>query len=921
MSIEVHLRIRPGVPHTSWVAADTVLFNTTQPSARYVFNRVHAPASSNQSVYASLEPLISTALHTSKSLTVMAYGQTGSGKTHTMLGDGADPGFVPRAVYTVLHWLHSASAATSTLKVSFIEIYNEVLHDLLDVSSGELRIWDGPDGTVSCNSKRCVVDRIEQFEHLLREAESNRKTTATQLNADSSRSHMIITLEVETTGEGQRSTTSSIHLVDLAGSENAARAQTEGQALREGGFINRSLLALGNVVDAMVDRRSHIPYRDAKLTRVLRCCFGPQGLTALLCCIHPGDENVETTMTTLRFTQRAMKLKRDPIVVLPLPPLFTHQYAKAVAQATVVGEQDLAVEYERGIHDGFQYSYATVCDIAATVENQLSDTFHSLAGLQRLLVAHDQAVMAQKLSSAEQVYAAASTEHEQRVVTNGPAGEADRLEQMQEAVAAQQAQLAEWKRTCEEKTQQLEAEQAAWEHQWEEVRQREAQYQPEVLLQQEEQSDRQRIMYEWLVCVERLASQYVQPIITYMERDDAQGSSAATPTSPSTISVEEQIRIEREALQNLKEARAVTVSLPADGGVPHLLGLQRRLEALEREERVLQRQLRFTPYSEKIRQLRRSRSSSVITPPRNGTASQHTDAEADPDASRPQSLRRLASPLHRVTLPISASASPHRQHAVRSRVSPTATSVTLLRSSSSQRQQQEGSTGATAAVDASRYLSVPYPRTKRQQEKSSSASSHRSSPIPKRISSPSPLPLSMRERSSSLHSGSRQGPSAYTGEVQQALNVLDQLKVFLQQPRESRQKRPAQDGSASSITPVRVSPTSYSERKGGGGEEDGLTLYELYRAQWKASQQSATSPPLSSVRAGRSKENVTPLQQHPAQGSSSYWRKRVSPATTATGTELGENEEAGEGPLRTPPPVARALWTRRPNTEHHSQDR
>ncbi|ESL10811.1 kinesin [Trypanosoma rangeli SC58] len=265
MSIDVHVRIRPNVPNGVWSSAETVLYSTQSPNTRYVYNKVHHIGTSNQTIFQGIEALVHAGFD-GKNVTVMAYGQTGSGKTYSMNGSKVDPGIVPRTAKLLLD-LRMNYPGTQIV-IYFTEIYNESVKDLLEPQRGELGLHDAPDGGVYFDKKSLPIESIEDFVKLQNVAERNRKYGVTNLNDHSSRSHMILTFEIH---RAYRQV-STINLVDLAGSESASRANTDGLSLREGGFINKSLLTLGNVVDAIVEKKPYVPYRDAKLTRILRSC-------------------------------------------------------------------------------------------------------------------------------------------------------------------------------------------------------------------------------------------------------------------------------------------------------------------------------------------------------------------------------------------------------------------------------------------------------------------------------------------------------------------------------------------------------------------------------------------------------------------------------------------------------------------------
>lgn len=143
MSIEVHVRLRPGVASPVWSSAETVLYSTSNPNTRYVYNKVHPCSSTNHNIFQGIEAIVHAALG-GKNVTIMAYGQTGSGKTHSMTGTPTDPGIVPRTAKLLLEL--QRTMPNMTLMAYYTEIYNESVKDLLEPRRGELTLHDAPDG-------------------------------------------------------------------------------------------------------------------------------------------------------------------------------------------------------------------------------------------------------------------------------------------------------------------------------------------------------------------------------------------------------------------------------------------------------------------------------------------------------------------------------------------------------------------------------------------------------------------------------------------------------------------------------------------------------------------------------------------------------------------------------------------------------
>ena len=273
-----------------------------------------------------VEPLV-TGLLAGYNATVLAYGQTGSGKTHTMgtayQPGGATEGVIPRVMSTLFAGVAAVPEGTSiSLKVGFIEIHKEDIRDLL-AGGGEttVAIRDKPGGGVALvGVKEIIVATVEEMAAALASGSQARATAATGMNHRSSRSHAIFTIHVERRGADPADVTrAKMHLVDLAGSERAKRTKAEGQRLKEGIQINKGLLALGNVISALGDdkRRNaggHVPYRDSKLTRLLQDSLGGNSRTVMVACISPADANLDETLNTLKYANRARNITNKPIL-------------------------------------------------------------------------------------------------------------------------------------------------------------------------------------------------------------------------------------------------------------------------------------------------------------------------------------------------------------------------------------------------------------------------------------------------------------------------------------------------------------------------------------------------------------------------------------------------------------------------------
>ncbi|KAL5705938.1 serine/threonine-protein kinase KIN2 [Ranunculus cassubicifolius] len=259
--------------------------------------------------------------------TIITYGQTGAGKTYSMEGtsirdcQGQNKGLLPRVVDELFRCMDSADDMTKcNVKLSMVEIYMEKIRDLLDLSKDNIQIKEGKvqEIILSGATEVSVSDPSEALKHLSTGI-ANRAVGETQMNMSSSRSHCayIFTVRQELKKE-RRVKTGKLILVDLAGSEKVEKTGAEGRLLEEAKTINKSLSALGNVINALTNhspgKAIHIPYRDSKLTRMLQDALGGNSRTALLCCCSPSTSNASESLSTLRFGARARHIRTAPRV-------------------------------------------------------------------------------------------------------------------------------------------------------------------------------------------------------------------------------------------------------------------------------------------------------------------------------------------------------------------------------------------------------------------------------------------------------------------------------------------------------------------------------------------------------------------------------------------------------------------------------
>ncbi len=251
--------------------------------------------------------------------TIFVYGQTTSGKTYTMLGNMEYPGILPCALKNLFDLLEKEKNIKFKLYCSYIEIYNEIIHDLLGDSTGCKIIEDNNYGLIVPEAQKIYINTFQDGIKLKDIGEEKRQYKNTIINEYSSRSHTIFQLFLETSTQDEESNTirnkySLLNLVDLAGSERINNSENN-KNNNETGYINKSLFALSNVINKLSENKNnYIPYRDSKLTRLLSVALGGGSLVTIICNISPSANNFFQTVSTLRFANRAKKIKLKPTI-------------------------------------------------------------------------------------------------------------------------------------------------------------------------------------------------------------------------------------------------------------------------------------------------------------------------------------------------------------------------------------------------------------------------------------------------------------------------------------------------------------------------------------------------------------------------------------------------------------------------------
>ncbi|XP_041844251.1 kinesin-like protein kif7 isoform X2 [Melanotaenia boesemani] len=342
-AVQVAVRVRPLLPkellhcHESCITVDPELHRVTLGHDRhFACDFLFEENCCQEEVYSvSVQPLIE-AFFQGFNATVFAYGQTGSGKTYT-IGEAnissfrdEEQGVIPRAVADVFKLLDENDLTDFSVRVSYLEVYKEEFKDLLEVetASKDIHIREDKGNIVLCGVKECEVEGLDEVLSLLESGNTARHTGATQMNPNSSRSHTIFTLYMDqrrgssrlygtAANSGPQMLSSKFHFVDLAGSERILRTGNTGERLKESIQINSGLLALGNVIGALGDPKrkgSHIPYRDSKITRILKDSLGGNSKTLMIACISPSSSDFDESLNTLNYAMRARNIQNRATV-------------------------------------------------------------------------------------------------------------------------------------------------------------------------------------------------------------------------------------------------------------------------------------------------------------------------------------------------------------------------------------------------------------------------------------------------------------------------------------------------------------------------------------------------------------------------------------------------------------------------------
>ncbi|XP_067361656.1 kinesin heavy chain isoform X1 [Channa argus] len=291
----------------------------------YVFDQVFPINTTQEQVYNTCAKQIVRDVLAGYNGTIFAYGQTSSGKTHTMEGNLHDPqgmGIIPRIAEDIFEHIFAMDENLEFhIKVSYFEIYMDKIRDLLDVTKTNLSVHEDKNRVpyVKGCTERFVTSPDEVMD-VIDEGKANRHVAVTNMNEHSSRSHSIFLINIKQENvETEQKLSGKLYLVDLAGSEKVSKTGAEGAVLDEAKNINKSLSALGNVISALAEgTKSHVPYRDSKMTRILQDSLGGNCRTMMFICCSPSSYNDAETKSTLMFGQRAKTIRNTVSVNLEL---------------------------------------------------------------------------------------------------------------------------------------------------------------------------------------------------------------------------------------------------------------------------------------------------------------------------------------------------------------------------------------------------------------------------------------------------------------------------------------------------------------------------------------------------------------------------------------------------------------------------
>ncbi len=300
---------------------DDILRANRSREKQFVFDMVFDAKATQQEVFEKTTKDLLPSCLNGYNATVFAYGATGAGKTYTMLGTQDQPGIM----FRTLHHLFIEISKTSTdlmyqVSMSYLEIYNELIRDLLSPQSGFLELREDAKGGISvAGISEVVAETPEEVMYMLHKGNKERTQEPTKANKTSSRSHAVLQVNIKQRNKvrsfAHEIRMGKLYMIDLAGSERAAQTQNTGKRMVEGAHINRSLLALGNCINALSEKGNskYVNYRDSKLTRILKDSLGGNSKTVMVAHISPASIHFEESRNTLTYADRAKYIRTKVI--------------------------------------------------------------------------------------------------------------------------------------------------------------------------------------------------------------------------------------------------------------------------------------------------------------------------------------------------------------------------------------------------------------------------------------------------------------------------------------------------------------------------------------------------------------------------------------------------------------------------------
>lgn len=330
-SIKVYLRIRPLNTKEQSEGYQNLLINegnnvfvakTDEEKKKFTYDHVFGQSESQNGIFKTIGCNLIDSFLEGYNCTIFAYGQTGAGKTFTMLGDPFDEinrGLQPRCLEYLFYALRQHRDAESLIKITYVEIYNEKIIDLLSDRDISLNLREDIEkGVFIENVREVVVNNYHEAYDIITQGLKRRHVSETNMNEQSSRSHSVFTIHYQTCekrAECSSFKTAKFNFVDLAGSERQKLTKSSGDRLKEGCNINKSLAVLGDVINALADntkgKGKYVRYRDSKLTFLLKNSLGGNSKTAFIANVSPASSYVIETLSTLMFAQRAKMIKNE----------------------------------------------------------------------------------------------------------------------------------------------------------------------------------------------------------------------------------------------------------------------------------------------------------------------------------------------------------------------------------------------------------------------------------------------------------------------------------------------------------------------------------------------------------------------------------------------------------------------------------